>query len=153
GVSAAGGYDPGSLQKYFSGLGLPTPDITNVVVHGPGNQPGNGSDPMDVTGEVLLDIQIAGACAPGAKLVVYFTEFTEQGWVDAIVAAVTDRQNNPTVLSISYGNPEDAEQVSLWTRAAIQKVNDAFRIAAMRGVTICCASGDDGARDQVNDGL
>ena len=153
GLTAAGGYDPGALQSYFSALGLAVPEIVDVVVHGPGNQPGNGTDPTDVTGEVLLDIQVAGACAPGAKLVIYFTEFTERGWVDAIMAAATDTQNNPTVLSISYGNPEDAELVSLWTRSAIDKVNEAFRTAALRGITICCASGDDGARDQVADGL
>lgn len=153
GLTAAGGYDPGALQAYFSALGLTMPEIVDVVVHGPGNQPGNGTDPTDVTGEVLLDIQVAGACAPGAKLVIYFTEFTERGWVDAIMAAVTDTHNNPTVLSISYGNPEDAELVSLWSRSAIDQVNNAFRTAALRGITICCASGDDGARDQVADGL
>jgi kumamolisin len=152
GSQAPGGYDPSAVRKYFTALNLATPDIVDVVVHGPGNRPGNGTNPLDATGEVLLDIQTAGACAPGAKLVVYFTEFTEQGWVDAIVAAVNDEQNKPSVLSISYGNPEDAGQVSLWTRAAILKVNEAFRIAALRGITICCASGDDGSRDQVNDG-
>jgi kumamolisin len=152
GQTAQGGYDPASVKKYFDALNIPMPDIQNVVVHGPGNQPGDGSG-NDVTGEVLLDIQVAGTLAPAAKIVMYFTEFTEQGWVDAITAAVTDTTHNPSVLSISYGNPEDADQVSLWTRAAISKVDNAFRQAALKGLTICCASGDDGSSDQVQDGL
>jgi len=153
GIQALGGYDPAQLKTYFDTLRLAVPEIADVVVHGPGNVPGDGTDPNDVTEEVLLDIQVAGGCAPRARLVVYFTEFTEQGWVDAIVTAATDEQHNPSVISISYGNPEDANDVSLWTKAAIRKVNEAFRTAALRGMTVCCASGDDGARDQVNDRL
>jgi kumamolisin len=32
-------------------------------------------------------------------------------------------------------------------------VNEAFQAAAAMGVTVCCAAGDDGSRDQVDDGL
>lgn len=152
-IEALGGYDPAALKSYFDRLQLPMPEITNVVVHGPGNRPGDGSIDSDVTDEVLLDIQVAGAIAPRAKFVMYFTEFTERGWVDAIIAAATDDLNKPTVLSISYGNPEDAEGVSLWTSAAIRKVNEAFHQAALRGLTVCCAAGDDGSSDQVRDQL
>jgi kumamolisin len=151
GIEAAGGYDRAGVKLYFDSLKIPMPEIVDVVVHGPGNKPGDGTDRNDVTGEVLLDIQVAGTLAPRAKFVMYFTEFTERGWVDAVVAAVTDSTNNPSVLSISYGNPEDADGISLWTRAAIRKVNEAFRQAALRGLTICCASGDDGSSDQVQD--
>jgi kumamolisin len=150
-----GGYSKEALRTYFEQvLGLPLPDITDIVVHGQGNDPGtdDGSDPFDTSGEVMLDVQTVGACAPRAKIVMYFTRFTEQGWVDAINAVITDTTNRPSVVSISYGNPEDDSR-SAWTAAAIAKVNQAFQAAAARGVTICCASGDDGSRDQAGDGL
>jgi kumamolisin len=146
-----GGYDKSALDIYFRDvLRMETPEIKDVVVHGPGNRP-DPRAPNDISGEVMLDIQVAGSCAPGAKLVVYFTEFTEQGWVDAIVAALHDTENSPSVLSISYGNPEDAGNRSLWTRAAIAKVGEAFRLAAYRGLTICCSVGDQGSSDLLPD--
>jgi kumamolisin len=84
-------------------------------------------------------------------LVMYFTEFTQSGWVDAISRVVTDNVNNPAVLSISYGNPEDDPR-SAWTTSAINVVERAFQRAAATGLTICVASGDDGSRDQTADG-
>jgi kumamolisin len=149
-----GGYSRDALKTYFEQvLRIPMPDISDVVVHGQGNDPGDdsGADPADTSAEVMLDIQMVGGCAPNAKLVIYFTQFTEQGWVDAINAIVTDTANNPSVISISYGNPEDDPR-SAWTLAAIKKVNEAFNVGALRGITICCASGDDGSRDQAGDG-
>jgi kumamolisin len=96
----------------------------------------------------MLDLCVVGAVAPGAKIAVYFTEFTEQGWVDAINEAVADTANRPSVISISYGNPEDDAQRGLWTAMAVKQVNLAFQAAAAQGKTICCASGDDGAADE-----
>jgi kumamolisin len=156
GVSAPGGYSLAALQHYFTDvLHMTLPPIADVVVHGPGNTP-DPNDPNDVSDEVMLDIQAAGSCAPGARIVMYFTEFTEQGWVDAIVAAVHDDQNKPSVLSISYGNPEDAGNRGLWTEAAIAKVNQTLQVASYKGITVCCAAGDQGSSDldpQSSDGL
>jgi kumamolisin len=147
--SAKGGYKASELDKYFTEvLDLPTPTLTDVVVQGPGNQPGNGSERSDSTGEVLLDLCTVGGVAPGADVAVYFTEFTEEGWVNAIKAAVSDTTNKPRVISISYGNPEDDETKGAWTGQAIKLVNGAFEQAAVQGITICCASGDEGSADE-----
>jgi kumamolisin len=153
GIQAPGGFDSAILEKYFQALNLKPPQISQVIVHGPGNTPGDGSDPDDSTEEILLDLQVCGGIAPGAKLVVYFTEFTEQGWVDAISKIVTDDENRPGVISCSYGNPEDDPAGSLWTKAAIIKIDECFRMAAANGKTICCASGDLGARDEAGMGV
>ena len=161
GQTAPGGYDEAGLRRYFTqSTQTPMPRLTNVVVHGPGNSPGDGSDPNDSTGEILLDIETVGAAAPGASLVIYFTEFTEQGWVDALHSIVHDAVNKPSVISISYGNAETASDSSnvnargsLWTNAAIEQANMAFEDAANKQITICCASGDDGSDDQVGDNL
>jgi kumamolisin len=148
GASAPGGYDlPVSSQYFTQVLGMNAPALADVVVQGPGNQPGDGTNPFDVSGEVYLDLCIVGSLAPGAKIVVYFTQFTEQGWVEAISRAATDTANNPSVISISYGNPEDDPR-GAWTKMAIKQVNDAFEAAAAAGRTICCAAGDFGAADE-----
>lgn len=151
--SAPGGYEAAALDGYFTQtLGQAAPTITNVVVQGPGNQPGNGSNQADSTGEVLLDLCTVGSLVPGAEVVVYFTEFTEDGWVNAITKAVNDTTAKPSVISISYGNPEDDETHGLWTEQAIKRVNEAFEQAAMQGMTICCASGDSGSSDESGEG-
>ena len=149
-----GGYSREALEIYFEQvLQFPMPELIDVVVHGQGNDPGDnsGADPLDTSAEVMLDIQMVGGCAPKAKLIAYFSQFTEQGWVDLINTVITDTDNKPSVISCSYGNPEDDPR-SAWTLAAIKKVNEAFNAAALRGITICCASGDDGSRDQAGDG-
>jgi kumamolisin len=143
-----GGYHTTDLNTYFQQLGMSAPSITAVSVDGVTNQPDPGQDSPDT--EVMLDIEVAGSVAPGANLVVYFSNFTEQGWVDALTTAVHDSVHNPSVLSISWGF---AEGQSIWSAQAIQAVNEAFQAAAAMGVTVCCAAGDDGSRDQVNDGL
>jgi kumamolisin len=149
-----GGYSADALRVFFEQVvGTPVPEMTDIVVHGQGNDPGtdDGSDPFDTSGEVMLDVQMVGGCAPKAKIIMYWTQFTEQGWVDAINSIITDTENQPSVISVSYGNPEDDPR-SAWTASAIKKVNEAFRAAAARGITICCAAGDDGSRDQAGDG-
>jgi len=147
-----GGYKLDALTTYFTQvLHQRAPEIVDVVIVGPGNDPGDDSDAAqrrgDSSGEIMLDMQVVGGIAPAAKIVMYFTEFSERGWVDAITTILTDGDNNPSVISCSYGNPEDDPR-SAWTEMAIRHVNDAFSAAAGKGVTICCASGDDGSRDQ-----
>jgi kumamolisin len=114
--------------------------VSSQSVDGGHNQPtGNPNGP---DGEVLLDIEVAGAVAPKAKLVIYFAPNTDQGFLDAIATAVHDTRNRPTVISISWGGPESA-----WTSQAMQAMDQAFQDAAALGVTVCCASGDDGSSD------
>src|SRR5262249_10655358 len=141
-----GGFSQSDLDTYFQQLRLPVPQVAAVSVDGVSNQP--GKDP-DADGEVLLDIEVAASLAPGANIVVYFAPFTEQGWVDVVNAAIHDTQNRPSALSISWGFTEGQD---IWTNQAIQSVNQAFQAAALQGITVCAASGDDGSRDQLDDG-
>ena len=146
-----GGYSLTALQNYYENvLGGQTPAIKDVVVQGPGNDPGPdtkaSSERGDATGEVMLDMCVVGSVAPDANIFMYFTEFTSQGWVDALQQAITD-DNNISVISISYGNPEDDPE-GAWTPMGLQLVNQAFQAAAAKGITVCCASGDDGSNDQ-----
>jgi kumamolisin len=146
-IELGGGYRQSDLTAYFRGLGIsPAPSVTAVSVDGGQNQPTGDANGPD--GEVMLDIEVAGAVAPGAKLVVYFAPNSDAGFLDAINHAATDQQHKPSVISISWGGPE-----SSWTPQSLQSYNSAFQAAAALGVTICVASGDDGSTDGETDGL
>ena len=146
-IELGGGYAQSDLNTYFSGLGIsPAPPVKAVSVDGATNQPTGDSSGPDA--EVMLDIEVAGAVAPGATIVVYFAPNTDAGFLDAINQAVDDKQNNPSVISISWGGPE-----STWTSQSLQAYNSALRAASAVGVTVCVAAGDNGASDGVDDGL
>jgi kumamolisin len=99
--------------------------------------------------EVMLDVEtVAGAC-PGSKIVMYFSNFTEQGWVEAIDSAVHDSAHDFASISVSFGL---AEGEVVWTEQAMELVNDSLKTAAALGIPVCIASGDDGSDDQVGDG-
>jgi kumamolisin len=140
-IELGGGFVTADLQQYFGQLDLPTPSVTAVSVDGGMNQP--DGNPGGADGEVMLDIEVAGAVAPGAKIVVYFAPNTDRGFLDAITTAVHDSVNQPSVISISWGNPE-----LRWTDQAIQAMDQAFQAAAAMGVTVCAAAGDAGSSDQ-----
>lgn len=144
-IELGGGYKTTDLKTYFKSLKLTAPAVSAVSVDGGANKPGGGVNSAD--GEVMLDIEVAGAIAPKAKLVVYFAPNTDQGFLDAINAAVHDGTNKPSVVSISWGGPE-----SSWTAQSLNAFNSAFQDAATLGVTVTVASGDEGSTDGVTDG-
>jgi len=109
-------------------------------VDGANNHP--AGDPNSADGEVMLDIEVAATIAPKARIAVYFAPNTDRGFLDAITTAVHDAIRTPSVISISWGGPE-----SSWTPQAMQSFDQAFQEAAALGVTICCASGDNGSAD------
>jgi kumamolisin len=146
-IELGGGYKPADLSTYWSQLKLTeTPTVTAVSVGNGSNDPTGDANGPD--GEVMLDIEVAGSIAPGAKIVAYFAENTDAGFLNAITTAVHDSTNNPSIVSISWGGPE-----STWTQQAMTSMDEAFQSAAAMGVTICVAAGDDGSTDGVNDGL
>lgn len=134
------GFSTDDLKKYFNRIGVPLPQVTAVGVGGGANRP--GPDP-NADGEVMLDIEVAGAVAPGARIAVYFAPNTFQGFVDAVNAAVHDNIRKPSVVSISWGLAEESSTQQFQTG-----MDQAFRDAALLGVTICTAAGDDGSSDQ-----
>jgi kumamolisin len=143
-IELGGGFRQNDLDAYFKSLGLETPEVIAVPVGNGKNNPGgpNGAD-----GEVMLDVEVCAAVAPGARIVLYFAPNTDQGFVDAIAHAVHDTENKPSVISISWG----AAEIN-WTRQAMMALDAACQSAAALGVTITAAAGDDGSSDGVNDG-
>ena len=145
-IELGGGYRPEDLTAYFTGLGVsPQPQVVAVSVdHGRNSPTGDGNGP---DGEVMLDIEVAGALAPKARIAVYFAPNTDAGFVDAVTTAAHDATHKPSVISISWGGPE-----SSWTAQARKALDAAFQAAAAMGVTVCVASGDNGSSDGVAGG-
>ncbi len=139
-IELDGGHTQKDLDTYFKLVGLKSPTVISVGVDGAMNKP--IGDPSSADGEVLLDIEVVGSVAPNAKIVMYYAPNTDQGFLNAILAAVHDNVNKPSVISISWGNPEVN-----WTAQSLKAYNDAFQAASLLGVTICAASGDQGSSD------
>jgi kumamolisin len=146
-----GGVEESDVTAYFQKLGVPAPGIQIVAVDGVSTDP--TADP-DSTGEVMLDVDVAGALAGGAKVAVYFSTFDEKGLVDILSTVINDSANDPAVLSVSWGWDENQpfNNGILWSAAAIDHVNQSLLAVAQLGITVCVSTGDDGAEAQVKDG-
>jgi kumamolisin len=144
-IELGGGYRPVDLSTYFTGLQVSAPTVAAVSVDHGNNAP--TGDPNGPDGEVMLDIEVVGAIAPAADIVVYFAPNTDAGFLDAVTTAIHDTTNRPSVISISWGGAE-----STWTAQAMTTMDEAFQAAATMGITVCVASGDNGSSDGVSDG-
>src|SRR5262249_20801 len=142
-IELGGGFDPDEMAAYFKSLKVKAPRIEAVSVDQAHNAP--DGDPNGDDGEVVLDIQVAGGVAPGALLTVFFAPNTDRGFLDALTTAVHDPRT--TAVSISWGGPEET-----WTSQVRQAFDDAFKDAAVLGVPVFVASGDDGSSDGVKGG-
>jgi kumamolisin len=143
-IELGGGYRPTDIQEYFQSLGLPVPKVVTSSVDQAKNR---ATTANSADGEVMLDIEVAGAVAPGASLVVYFAPNTARGFQDALSMSVHDQLRKPTVISISWGGPE-----STWTQQSMQIFDEVAQEAGLLGITITVAAGDNGSNDGVNDG-
>jgi kumamolisin len=141
-IELGGGYRVADITAYFKALGIAPPIVTAISVDGGKNSPSTASG---ADGEVMLDIEVSAAVAAGAKVAVYFAPNTDQGFIDAVTTAVHDTTNKPSVISISWGGPE-----STWTSQATTALDAACQAAAVVGVTITVAAGDNGSTDGVS---
>jgi len=143
-IELGGGFSATDLDAYFGSLGIPAPSVTAIGVDGAANVA--GQDPQGADGEVLLDIEVVGAIAPGARQLVYFAPNTDQGFIDAVTAAV-HAEPTPAAVSISWGAAE-----SSWTAQSMTALDQAIADGVALGVTVTAAAGDNGSSDGVSDG-
>jgi kumamolisin len=139
-VALGGGYRLDDLSRYFQAIGLDTPGV-DCVECGAKNDFGRN---FGADGELALDIEVSGAAAPGARIVVYFAPNTDQGFIGGFKAAVHDNVQRPSVLVTTWGSPEDR-----WTEQLLEAMNDTFVDAALLGVSVVVAAGDHGAADRL----
>jgi kumamolisin len=138
-IECGGGARIRDLVKYFRWLRVPKPRTVFLPVGAGSNSP---SGPNSNDGEVMLDIEVAGGVAPGAKIVVYFGTGTNQGFLRTIHRAVHDRKHQPSIISISWGGAENT-----YAAQDLISYNEAFQAAAAMGVSVFVAAGDTGSTD------
>jgi kumamolisin len=139
-----GGYFPSDLSAFCAAAKVQEPNVIPISVDGTPTDQTDGAE-----GEVMLDIEVVAGVCPKATIPVYFSSFTEKGWIDILDAAIHDADNSPSILSVSWG---DAEDNASWTGQAISQVNESLKEATALQITVCVAAGDDGSDDQVGDG-
>jgi kumamolisin len=144
-IELGGGYKAADLNSFFESLGIAPPKVTAISVDNATNSPTGSAGGPD--GEVELDIEVAGSVAPGVQLAVYFAPNTDQGFIDAVSAAVNDTTLKPSIISISWGGPETS-----WTEQARDALNSACEDASTMGITVFVAAGDDGSSDGSSSG-
>ena len=136
-IELGGGFDQKILDAYFKSLGYP--GVAPVVFHsvdGAANQP---NDPNGDYVEVMLDLCVVGGMAPGCQMHCYVAPNTDQGFLDAVQQAISDKMD---AISISWGGPEDQ-----WSASAITALDKAFQAAATAGIVVTVAAGDNGSSD------
>jgi kumamolisin len=146
-IFSEAGYLSSDINTNFGGT---PPTLTDVTV----DASNNGTP----DGETTQDIVIAGKAAPGAAIAIYFTSYSQQGWVDLIGRVAHPNAGDPicSVLSSSFyvSNGDDSGTLanegisSGWLTAATM----AFQDAGIQGVTVCIATGDTGTDSKVGDG-
>jgi kumamolisin len=168
-IELGGGYHRSDLESFFALLKLPVPRITDVSVGGAKNAPAEhsvlqafmtmlnaGENPAksaspetrrfaelaQSTAETTMDVELVGAFAPGAHIVVYFAPNNEQGIYHALTRALADKTHRPSVLSLSWGEPEP----NVSPKYAVL-IDGILKSLASVGVTVCVSSGDFGAHN------
>ncbi len=139
-IQLGGSIDDAEIARYFEQIGLQRDPKNLLVVNRP-RRPMGEQPTYDL--EVALDVQVAGAAAPGAKLVVYFAEDHSLESVHSVVLdAIHDTVHCPNILSISWGGPES--ETSGQFRAA---AHETLRVARRFGITVIAPAGDHGSAD------
>ena len=132
GIATDGTVNLTNVANYRALFGLPAGSLSVVM---DGNSPGSGDET-----ESTLDGEVAGAIAPGAKIVYYQAADTtfQSGVMLAILRAIED--NTVNILNVSYGSCELAQGA-----AGNQEILNAWEQAAAQGIAVTVSSGDSGS--------
>ncbi len=152
GIVTLAGLDPATPYYFWQHvLGLNV-QANRITVNNVDGGPGAPSDAAG-SGETDLDVEQAGAIAPGANMVVYQAPNTDTGFADAFFSAAS--QNVADTVSASWGESETyiAAGVAAGTETSTyaQAFDEAFLELAAQGQTTFVAAGDAGAYDASRD--
>jgi kumamolisin len=157
------GYRKSDLDAFFADLGLPTPTIRDVVRRKSANAPESEADVARFmtwmrgmadgtatmpeaptkgrnTAEVVMDIELVGALAPGAELVVYFTDNSEGG-VYHVLNDILEA-GEVSVISFSWAWKEHGDSFEDLIDELLGRAADPAEDRP--AITFCSASGDYG---------
>jgi hypothetical protein len=131
------GYLLSDVQAYESYFGLPSTSITNIYVDGAGG----GVATVSGQAEVTLDIELALAIAPEAKILVYEAPNNGTSAADLYNRIATD--DAASVVSTSWLSPEALQPAS-----ELNVLDAAFQQMAAQGQSIFACAGDHGAYEE-----
>ncbi len=131
-------YSTADITTFRSTFGLPAATFTQV-------HPGSCTNPGVITGndgEAELDVEWAGAAAPGATLELASCADTSTtfGGLIAIQNLINASGTPPAIMSVSYGECEAANGAT-----ANAAYISTYQQAAAEGVSVYVSSGDEGA--------
>ncbi|MGH8279406.1 MAG: S53 family peptidase, partial [Gammaproteobacteria bacterium] len=142
--------DPAAFWSYY-GLPSHTLTVTNMDTGTPGSVGLNNT-------EATVDVERAGAMAPGATIAVYDALVTSDplgstSFLGAM-AEMLDKvmsASSAKVVSISYGSPEsDLASGSVDTLGTWENMHSYFETAAAENISVFASAGDDGYSDGVS---
>ena len=136
-VELGGGWVLADMTQYFTSIGQPVPDITDVSVDGTENAGANGGD---ASMEVALDIQIVGAVVQyltgkRATIVVLWSQ-------DIASAATKSASLGHAACSCSWGADEPS-----WSASDLAAMQAALVACTNAGTVFTAAAGDNDADD------
>jgi subtilase family serine protease len=128
-------YNVKDIARYVETFGLPAIPLTNVLYAGAPTAPGGG------TAEVVLDIDLQMALAPGlSKILVYIAPNSQAGAIGNYVAIATADAANS--ISSSWGLDEADE-----TKTAATTEQTQFIKMQSQGQSLAASAGDSGSDD------
>jgi kumamolisin len=152
GIITFAAIDPATPLKFWNdvlGLNVPASKLKIIPIDGgsPGPSIEAGSDESD------LDVEQAGAVAPGANVRLYEAPNSDPGFADSYYSAASDNMNDS--LSISWGESETyiTQTILQGTETpAYAAANDqVFAELGAQGTPNFSPSGDTGAYDAIDD--
>jgi subtilase family serine protease len=122
--------DPRQASAFWSGFGIARPQLTSIPVPN-GEDPGQTHDNNAM--EAYLDVEVAGALAPGAKILLVRDKDIRRA------AQYVIEQNLAGILNLSFGACERA------IGADNLSISSLWQQAVAQGITVTVSSGDSGA--------
>jgi len=140
-VSFDGGWTQQNIDTSFTRIGLASPNVKDVLLLGQTNDINDSA-----ATEVMLDIFVSAGVAPKANIVNYMVPNNVAYYIDLFDYILADTENNPDVISISWGIIELAMILFYTDNGVRAAVDERFASCAVKGITVIAASGDWGAQ-------
>ncbi len=135
-ASISGTYNPHDVNAFWNHYGIArTGSINNVVI---------GKHSKNLSFETTLDVEQAGASAPGANILVYEARHSYlRNAALMLNRIVTD--DKADIINCSWGASENLASPNI-----IAITHEILKEAAVQGIAVFAASGDNGAYDDPN---
>lgn len=139
-ISCGGSFSQSELDKYYKKVKIEVTNPVKVVsVGGIIRKPTEWQHDY----EINTDIQVAQGAAPGAQLVVYNTENSLDGFVEAI-ELICKNKKGPKIITYSWASSENAH-----SKKGIQAIERVLQLATLvYDISIIVCTGDMGSTNE-----